>query len=403
MRETRGNSPGEVETARSETGARPLRVLVVAASLDILGGQSVEAQRILRGMLDEPSVELSFLPVNPRLPGALRGLQRIKYVRTVVTSLMYWALLLARVPRYDVLHVFSPSYFSFLLAPTPAVLVARLYGKKVVLNYHSGEAEDHLAHWRTAIAVLRLADAIVTPSNYLVDVFARFQLSARAVPYSIETDRFRFRERTPLRPLFLSNRNHEPLYNVGCILRAFARIQRSLPEARLVIVGDGSQHAELERLARELVLRHAEFAGRVEPEEMHAFYDAADVFLNASNIDNMPISILEAFAAGTPVVTTNAGGIPYIVADGENGLMVECGDCEALARSALRLFEEPGLASKLAGRAHEQSRRYAWAAVRDGWLKVYREVAGEAAARREVGTQEVSRQEAGRGEEKAVS
>ncbi|PYS79628.1 MAG: hypothetical protein DMF66_02130 [Acidobacteria bacterium] len=398
MIESRGKSLNKVEAARPETVARPLRVLVVAASLDILGGQAVEARRILRGMLDEPSVELSFLPVNPRLPGVLRGLQRIKYVRTVVTSLMYWALLLARAPRYDVLHIFSPSYFSFLLAPTPAVLAARLYGKKVVLNYHSGEAEDHLAHWRTAIPVLRLADVIVTPSNYLVDVFARFGLSARAVPYSIETDRFRFRERKPLRPLFLSNRNHEPLYNVGCILRAFALIQRSLPEARLVVVGDGSQHAELERLARELNLSHTEFVGRVGPEEMHAYYDAADVFLNASNIDNMPISILEAFAAGTPVVTTNAGGIPDIVTDGENGLMVECGNCDALARSALRLFEEDGLASKIACKAHEQSRRYAWAAVRDGWLKVYREatVGGEA-------RQEVSMQEAGRGEEKAVS
>src|SRR5947209_3659373 len=366
MIESGGKSLNKVEVARPETVARPLRVLVVAASLDILGGQAVEARRILRGMLDEPSVEVSFLPVNPRLPGVLRVLQRIKYVRTVVTSLMYWALLLARAPRYDVLHIFSPSYFSFLLAPTPAVLAARLYGKKVVLNYHSGEAEDHLAHWRTAIPVLRLADVIVTPSNYLVDVFARFGLSARAVPYSIETDRFRFRERAPLRPLFLSNRNHEALYNVGCVLRAFARIQRSLPEARLVVVGDGSRRAELERLARELNLSHTEFVGRVEPEEMHAFYDAADVFLNASNIDNMPISILEAFAAGTLVVTTKAGGIPYIVTDGETGLMVECGDCEALARSALRLFEEPGLASKIAGKAHEQSRRYAWAAVREG-------------------------------------
>ena len=398
MRGSGEKSLTKLEAAQSETVARPLRVLIVAASLDILGGQAVEAQRILRGLSVEPSVEVSFLPVNPRLPGVLRGLQRVKYVRTVVTSLMYWALLLARVPRYDVLHVFSPSYFSFLLAPTPAVLAAKLYGKKVVLNYHSGEAEDHLAHWRTATAVLRLADVIVTPSNYLVDVFARFNLSARAVPYSIETDRFRFRERRPLRPLFLSNRNHEPLYNVGCVLRAFARIQQSMPDASLVVVGDGSRRAELERLARELNLSRTEFVGRVEPEEMHAYYDAADVLLNASNIDNMPISILEAFAAGVLVVTTNVGGIPYIVTDGETGLMVECGDCEALARSALRLFEEKELASKIARKAHEQSRRYAWASVRDGWLKVYREVSGEEEARQEVGMRE-----AGRGEEKAVS
>src|SRR5438128_2977299 len=131
--------------AQAEAVPKRLRVCIIAASLDILGGQAIEAQRILRGMRDEPSVEMSFLPINPRLPGVLRRLQGIKYVRTIVTSLIYWALLLIRVPRSDVLHVFSASYFSFLLSPTPAILAAKLYRKKVVLNYHSGEAEDHLA------------------------------------------------------------------------------------------------------------------------------------------------------------------------------------------------------------------------------------------------------------------
>lgn len=359
---------------QGEAATKPVRVLLVAASLDILGGQSVEAQRILRGMREEPSVEISFLPVNPRLPGLLRGLQRVKYIRTVVTSLLYGALLLIRVPRADVLHIFSASYFSFLLAPTPAILAAKLYGKKVVLNYHSGEAEDHLAHWRTAIPLLRLADLIVTPSRYLVDVFARFGLAAQAVSYTVEAERFRFRARKPLRPVFLVNRNHEPLYNVGCVLRAFALIQRRVPEARLIVGGEGSQRGALEKLAQELGLRHTEFVGRIEPEEMPAYYDAADIFLNSSNIDNMPISILEAFTAGLPVVTTNAGGIPYIVADGETGLLVEREDYEALADRALRLLEDPELAAKIASKAHEQSRQYTWTAVRDGWLNVYRAV-----------------------------
>jgi glycosyltransferase involved in cell wall biosynthesis len=360
----------------AQAGAVPkrLRVCIIAASLDILGGQAIEAQRILKGMHDEPSVEMSFLPINPRLPGVLRRLQDIKYVRTIVTSLLYWALLLIRVPRTDVLHVFSASYFSFLLAPTPAILVAKLYRKKIVLNYHSGEAEDHLARWRTAFPIMRLADVIVAPSKYLVDVFARFGLAAHSVGYSIETDRFRFRERKPLRPVFLSNRNHERLYNIGCILRAFALVQRRVPEARLVLGGDGSQHAALQRLAQELGLRHTEFVGRIEPEEMPAYYDAADIFLNSSNIDNMPISILEAFAAGLPVVTTNAGGIPYIVADGETGLLVQREDHEALADRAIRLLEDPELAGRIASKAHEQSRRYRWVAVRKGWLEIYRGV-----------------------------
>jgi glycosyltransferase involved in cell wall biosynthesis len=360
--------------AQTLTLTRPLRVSLVAASLDILGGQAVEAQRIIKGMRDEPSVEMGFLPVNPRLPGILRGMQRIKYIRTIATSLTYWALLLTRVHRYDVLHVFSASYFSFLLAPAPAIFVGKLWRKKVVLNYHSGEAADHLARWRTALPILRLADVVVTPSRYLVDVFARFGLPAQVVSYSIETDRFRFRERQPLRPVFLSSRNHEPLYNVACILRAFALIQQRIPEARLIVGGNGSQRSQLESLARDLGLCQIEFVGRIEPEEMPAYYDRADIYLNSSNIDNMPISILEAFAAGLPVVTTNAGGIPYIVADGLTGLLVECNDHQALAERAIGLLKDPELAAKIARNAFEQSRGYRWVAVRERWLKVYRGV-----------------------------
>lgn len=361
----------------SDRGGAPLRILLVAPSLDILGGQAIQAARLLVRLGNEPSLEVGFQPINPRLPAPFDRLQAIKYVRTVVTSLLYIGQLLARVPAYDVIHVFSASYLSFVLAPTPAVLIAKLFGKRVALNYRSGEADDHLRRWRhTALPVLRLADILVVPSGYLVDVFARFGLCARAIHNIVETDQFRFRLRSPLRPVFLANRNLEPLYNVGCVLRAFALIQRRHPDARLTVAGDGSQRAELERLARELGLRYTEFVGRVAPARMPELYDNADVLLNAPNIDNMPHSILEAYSAGLPVVTTDAGGIPYIVEDGRTGLIVPRGDEGALARATLRLFVEPKLASELAAAAHAECRHYSWEAVRGDWRRLYCELVG---------------------------
>src|SRR5258708_37128325 len=136
MSESLKNDP--VATARSSEA--PLRILIVGPSLDILGGQAVQAERLMKRLQAEPSLEVGFLPINPRLPGVLRKLQAIKYVRTIVTSIMYCVTLLARVRRYDVIHVFSASYFSFVLAPTPAMLIAGLYGRKILLNYHTGEA-----------------------------------------------------------------------------------------------------------------------------------------------------------------------------------------------------------------------------------------------------------------------
>jgi L-malate glycosyltransferase len=366
----------EERSAQASGAARPVRVLMVAPSLGILGGQAVQAARLLAELRRESGLVVDFLPINPRLPGVLGHMQAIKYVRTILTEFAYCVSLLRRVSAYDVLHIFSASYFSFVLAPTPAILIGKLFGKKVLLNYRSGQAAGHLMRWRhTAMPTFRLTDAVVAPSGYLVDVFARFGISARSIFNFVATERFRFRARRPLRPVFLSNRNHEPLYNVACTLRAFALIQAQHADARLIVVGDGSQRNALARLARELQLHNVEFVGRVEQTRMHEWYDAADVYLNSPDIDNMPGSIIEAYAAGLPVVTTNAGGIPYIVRDGETGLMVACADHAALAQAALRLLADQALATRLVTNAHAECRKYSWAAVREEWLTLYRELA----------------------------
>ncbi|HOQ47521.1 MAG TPA: glycosyltransferase family 4 protein [Bryobacteraceae bacterium] len=369
-----------LEKARPESpkAAARLRVLIVAPSLGILGGQAVQAADLYNRLREEPTLEAGFLPVNPALPGPLRALQRVKYLRTLVTWPVYCLSLLLRVPRYDVLHVFSASYLSFVLAPLPAMLAGRLYRRKVVLNYHSGEAEDHLRRWRSAASAIRLADSIAVPSSYLVDVFRQFGLQARAIFNIVETERFPFRERNPLRPVFLSNRNLEPMYNVACTLRAFALIQRRIPDARLIVAGYGSQRSQLEALAQELGLRDVSFLGRVTPQEMPQVYDQADIYLNSSEIDNMPLSILEAFACGLPVVTTDAGGIPYVVEHGRTGLIVGKGDYRAMADAALRLLEDPALAAALIRNARRECSKYRWESVRQQWLELYHGVETDA-------------------------
>jgi len=268
----------------------PLRVLLIAPSLAIVGGQSVQADQLLRRFAGEPSVQVRFLPVNPRLGGVLRT----KYIRTLLTSIFYLARLAAEIGRADILHIFTPGYFSFYLAPAPALLLARLLGKSAILNYHDGRAEDHLAHWPMARRSMRLATAIVVPSDYLVDVFARFGLPARRIHNIAETDSPPYRERTQLQPIFLHNRGLAPEYNPACTLRAFAIIQRRYPEASLTIAHDGPLSRKLEALATWLGLRQTRFIGSVSPERMAALYNSADIYLMSPNADNMPLSLLEA-------------------------------------------------------------------------------------------------------------
>src|SRR5262245_54817441 len=267
--------------------SKPIRVLIVAAPPDWIGGQAVQAARLLEGLAREPGVEAELLPIRPRLPGALQLLREIKYVRTVVYTIAYVALLLLRLPRFDVAHVFAASYFSFVIAPAPAVLIAKLYGTPVLLNYHGGEAEDHLRRWpRSTRLIFRLADRVVTPSRYLVGVFARFGIEAEAVSNTAPLERFAFRERRPLRPTLLSNRSLESHYNVGDTLRAFALVERRVPDARLIVAGDGNERARLHVLAAELGLKRVEFVGAAPPDRMPELYGRADIFVNSSLVDN---------------------------------------------------------------------------------------------------------------------
>jgi L-malate glycosyltransferase len=366
-------SPGKSEM--SLTGKNRIKICILAPSLEFLGGQSRQAVRLLSAFRDEASLLVDFIPHDPRLPRPFLWLQRIKYIRTVITTLLYWTILVLRLHRYDLIHIFSASYYSYLLSVAPAIIIGKLYGKKIILNYRSGEAEDHLQKWpRTTVPVMKMTDAIVVPSGYLVDVFARYGLYAQTISNIVELERFQFRERVPVRPVFLCSRSLEPLYNIGCALRAFQLIQDRYPQARLTIAADGSQRPELEQLTRDLKLRGVAFIGTVAFESMPELYDASDIYLNTNDIDNMPASILECFAAGLLVVTTDAGGIPYILRHEESGLMVSCGDYKGVAENALRLLSDPQLASRLAQSARGSVRRCTPGAVRDAWVPLYEEL-----------------------------
>jgi len=351
-----------------------LKVAFVAPSLRILGGQAVQADRLLSAWRGDPDIEAWLVPVNPEPPRLLRFAHRIKYVRTIVNELTYLPLLAREIARADVVHVFSASYSSFLLAPLPAMLIARAMGKPVVLNYRSGEAPDHLQRSAIARRTIKQVDKNIVPSRFLVDVFREFGIAASVVPNIVDLERFRFRERQPLRPRLVSTRNFESLYNVATTIRAFKIVQERWPEASLTLVGGGGQEADLRALVAELGLRHVTFVGRVTPEAIAGYYAENDIYIQSPNIDNMPTSVLEAFASGLPVVTTEAGGIPAILTHGVNGLMAPLADYETLGNHVLQLLASPDRARALARAGFATCDACTWPKVRDLWVRAYRSV-----------------------------
>jgi L-malate glycosyltransferase len=345
-------------------------IAVVAASLEILGGQGVQACSLVEGLAKDGH-EVRFIPVNPAFPRALRWLRRLRFVRTLLNETLYLPSL-AALRHADVVHVYSASYWSFLLAPVPAMLAGRCLGKRVVLNYHSGEADDHLARWGVLVHPwLRLAHEIVVPSVYLQQVFARHGYRTRVIRNVVDTVRFRYRERTPLRPRVLSTRNLEPYYRVDTVLKAFASLKARYPEATLTVAGFGSEEGRLRALAASLATDAIRFVGRVEPEAMPGLCDQSDIFVNASVLDNQPVSVLEAFAAGLPVVSTASGDLANMIRDGETGRIVAPGDPQAIADAVAALLQDPAGARAMARRARREAENYAWPAVRGQWLDAY--------------------------------
>ncbi|MBZ5657200.1 MAG: glycosyltransferase family 4 protein [Acidobacteriia bacterium] len=349
-----------------------LRVAIVAPSLRYVGGQAVQAELLLRLWRDDPDIEMSFIAVDPPLPRVLAWAEGIPFLRTVLREPIYFWHLWRGLRDIDIAHIFSASYWSFLLAPAPAWLFARLRGKKSLINYRSGEARDHLRRFRSGSFVLSRADEIVAPSGYLVDVFREFALSAVVVPNVVDLSQFRYRERNPLRPHLVCTRGFSTYYSVDVVVRAFAEVKKTFPGAKLDLVGGGPLEADVRKLVADLNLSGVNFTGVASRSEIGKYYDQADIFINASWLDNMPVSIIEAFAAGTPVVTTSPESIPYLVEHEQTGLLSPVGDEKALAASVVRLLRDPALATRLAQNAHRESSKYTWEVVRRQWLQVYR-------------------------------
>jgi L-malate glycosyltransferase len=343
------------------------KIAVVATSMNLIGGQSIQAKRLLDAFANDENIELFFIPNNPQT-----AFQNVKFLRTIFTSLKFWSLLFSQVRKADIVHVFSSAGSGYIIATLPPLLFAKVYGKIVILNYHSGELEEHIKRRKfTALPTMKMFDEIIVPSQFLVDVFAKFGLQAKAIFNFAGSKQFAFKERKPVRPVFLSNRNFEAHYNISDILRAFQIIQKSLPESNLIVAGFGTEEAKLKQFAKDLNLANVEFIGKIANDEMPEIYNQADIYLNASIVDNMPLSFIEAFACGLPIVSYATGGIPYIVETGKTGVLVKQNDYKALANEAIKLLENQDLTRQIISNAHEEVKKYSFDEVKGEWRNAY--------------------------------
>jgi len=339
------------------------------------GGMATQTHQ-LANLLGKEPVEISLVqnnkPYKPAWAAKLKGIRAI--FRLIPYIFNVWKL----AGKVDVIHLMANSGWSWQLFSAPVLWVGWFRKTPVVVNYRGGEAKTYFEKsFKWVRPSLNKAHEVVVPSGYLEKVFGDFGVTTRVVPNIINLDRFKPVEKNVQKVSnqvfkLIITRNLEAIYGIETAIKALAKARLHVPNIYLAIAGTGPQRAELEALVNQFDLQDVvSFVGRLDAEQIVDFYQSADVMLNPTTVDNMPNSVLESLASGVPVVTTNVGGIPYIVVQGETALMVDAGDDQAMADDIVRLYQESETRQKLIENGIDAVQPYAWPQVKGQWLSLY--------------------------------
>lgn len=265
--------------------------------------------------------------------------------------------------------------------------IARCYGMPQVLVLRGGNLAEFVR--RHPLGVQRLfgrADAVVAPSQFLASEMPPTRSGISVIPNVFDIGTIPWNERKSISPRLLWMRTFHPIYNPLLALEALALLKERHPETTLTMAGQdkGLRDACIER-AQELGLSESvTFPGFLdETKKRHAFGDH-DVFLNTNDVDNTPVSVLEAAAAGMPVVATRIGGLPYLFRDGQDALLVPPGDAAAMASAVGRLFANPELTQRLSSGGRAVAEASDWGKVRTQWLDLLGDLSPETSERERI-------------------
>jgi glycosyltransferase involved in cell wall biosynthesis len=269
---------------------------------------------------------------------------------------------------YDVFHIHACSNRGFYPAVV-GIIIGKLLKKRILLTYHGGDAAVFFEkRIRFVKRFLLKTDTNIVLSGFLAEVFDQYDIPFTVLPNIMEYSPQSFKLRSIIQPHFISIRSLMPNYNIGCILKAFQIVKESLPEATLTILGDGKSREELEQYVFDNAIEDVLFTGRVSNSDIPAFLSQADVMVSSPKIDNMPVSVLEGFSSGLLVISSNVGGVPYMVSDGETGLLFDNDNYEMLAEKMLFACSHTELVQEMIINAYKSLGKYRWQSIRTKYI-----------------------------------
>lgn len=283
---------------------------------------------------------------------------------------------------YSVAHVDVYSGMAFLWAEAVCETLARAR-KPYLLTLHGGNLSAFAERWpRRVRRLLRGAAVVTTPSRYLREKMLRYRPSLRLLPNPLGLAGCKFRMRRQPSPKLIWVRAFHEIYNPALAPRVLKLLASEFPAIEMTMLGhdkqDGSLKLVRETAQREGVAGLLKLPGGVPQASVPDWLARNDIFLNTSDVDNTPVSVMEAMACGLCIVSTNVGGIPYLLNDGEDALLVPPDDPQAMAAAVRRLLTEPGLPARLSINARRKAERFDWRLILPQWEELLRGVARRA-------------------------
>jgi len=290
---------------------------------------------------------------------------------------MVYTILASR-SKYSVGHIVVFSGSAFIWAEISSWIL-KVLRKPFVLSLHGGSLPVFAGRWPGRVRrLLKSAVVVITPSRYLLEQMHPYRSELRLLSNPLNLQAYEFRARPRPRPSLIWLRSFHKIYNPSLAAVVLAKLIVDIPDIYLTMVGPDKGDGSLQltqQIAKDLgVSGMIRFTGGVANAEVCDWLDQGDIFINTTNIDNTPISVLEAMACGLCVVSTNVGGIPYLLSDEEDSLLVPPNDPAAMTSAVRRILTEPGLAVRLSQNARQKVEQFDWSVILPQWEALFLEV-----------------------------
>lgn len=288
---------------------------------------------------------------------------RLRFFRLID---MLWTTF-SRRRSYQAAYIEVYSGAAFLWAEMVCALLNVLQ-KPYILALHGGDLPVFANHSPKRIKYLfEGAKKIIAPSRYLQEKMKFYRTDIDLIPNPLDLEKYLFHIRSKPRPHLVWLRAFHNIYNPQMTPKVIEYLRVSFPDISLTMIGpdkgDGALQETLAEIERLGVQKNIKIIPGIPKKEVPERLSKFDVFINTTNADNTPVSVLEALACGLCVVSTNVGGIPYLLQDGVDALLVPPDDPQAMAESILHLLREPELAEHLSRNARKKAEQFDWSVI----------------------------------------